>query len=53
MQMGPRRGAMYDNLEREAVQAGLELKWSAHLPNNRGSVPLYPTAGATMATATY
>jgi predicted DsbA family dithiol-disulfide isomerase len=34
VQMGPRRGAMYDNLEREAVEAGLELNWPARLPNS-------------------
>jgi predicted DsbA family dithiol-disulfide isomerase len=34
MQMGPRKGAMYDNLEREAMQAGLELNWPARLPNS-------------------
>jgi predicted DsbA family dithiol-disulfide isomerase len=31
--MGPRSGAMYTNLEREAREAGLLLHWPSHLPN--------------------
>src|SRR3977135_337784 len=33
--MGPRRGPMYEELERQAKSAGLALKWPACLPNSR------------------
>ena len=33
MQIGPRRGAMYKNLQWEALEAGLTLNWPSHLPN--------------------
>jgi predicted DsbA family dithiol-disulfide isomerase len=33
--MEPRIGPMYDNLEREAEQAGLKLNWPSHLPDTR------------------
>jgi predicted DsbA family dithiol-disulfide isomerase len=32
---GPRSGAMYAMLEREAREAGLPLNWPAHLPSTR------------------
>jgi predicted DsbA family dithiol-disulfide isomerase len=32
---GPRNGAMYAMLEREAREAGLPLHWPRHLPNTR------------------
>jgi predicted DsbA family dithiol-disulfide isomerase len=33
--MGPRRGPMYEELERQAKSAGLALNWPACLPNSR------------------
>jgi predicted DsbA family dithiol-disulfide isomerase len=33
--VGPRHGAMYTMLEREAKEAGLPLRWPARLPNTR------------------
>jgi predicted DsbA family dithiol-disulfide isomerase len=33
--VGPRTGPMYAMLEREAKEAGLQLKWPQHLPNSR------------------
>jgi predicted DsbA family dithiol-disulfide isomerase len=35
MSAGPRNGAMYTMLEREARKAGLPLHWPARLPNTR------------------
>ena len=32
---GPRQGPMYANLEREAKEAGLPLRWPPRLPNSR------------------
>ena len=32
---GPRIGSMYENLEREAKEAGLTLNWPSRLPNTR------------------
>jgi predicted DsbA family dithiol-disulfide isomerase len=33
-----RNGPMYTQLVREAKDAGLQLKWSTHLPNTRGAL---------------
>jgi predicted DsbA family dithiol-disulfide isomerase len=33
--MGPRIGPIYDNLEREAEQAGVPLNWPSRLPDSR------------------
>jgi predicted DsbA family dithiol-disulfide isomerase len=33
--VGPRRGPMYEELERQAKNAGLALNWPARLPNSR------------------
>jgi predicted DsbA family dithiol-disulfide isomerase len=33
--VGPRRGPMYEELERQAMNAGLPLNWPARLPNSR------------------
>ena len=33
--VGPRRGPMYEELERQARNAGLALNWPARLPNSR------------------
>src|SRR5437764_91799 len=35
MPVGPRNGPMYADLEREAKEAGLSLKWAPRLPNTR------------------
>lgn len=35
MTVGPRQGAMYAMLEREAKEAGLPLRWPTRLPNTR------------------
>jgi predicted DsbA family dithiol-disulfide isomerase len=35
VRVGPRRGEMYEDLERQARNAGLELNWPERLPNSR------------------